>query len=142
MSRLVDFFRHPWLVRGAQIVIGLVFLAAALPKIGDPESFALSVHHFRIVPLALENLVAIALPWIELVAGLALVLGIQARAGGAIVTVLMAVFTVAVAVALARGLDFECGCFGTGDGTRVGATKLLENTTLLLLASIGSLRAR
>jgi len=142
MKRLLQTLRHRRVIRGAQIAVGLVFLAAALPKIGDPGSFALSVHYFRIVPLAIENLIAVSLPWVELVAGLALVLGIRAREGGVIVTAMMAVFTVAVASALARGLDFECGCFGTGDGARVGAGKLFENTGLLLLAAIATLRAR
>ena len=57
-------------------------------------------------------------------------------------TALMVVFTVAVAQAVARGLDFECGCFGTADGSRVGARKLLENTGLTILAAISGLRPR
>jgi hypothetical protein len=55
---------------------------------------------------------------------------------------MMAVFIVAVAVAMARGLDIECGCFGTADGTRVGFVKLLENSGMFALAAIGSLRSR
>jgi len=142
MSILQAALRHPAVVRGAQILIGLVFLAAALPKIGDPQSFALAVHYFRIVPVPLENLVAVALPWVELVAGLALVLGVRAREGGIVVTAMMVVFIAAVAAAVARGLDIECGCFGTGDGSRAGAAKLLENTGLLALAALSTLRPR
>jgi uncharacterized membrane protein YphA (DoxX/SURF4 family) len=134
--------RHPWVVRAAQILIGLVFIAAALPKIGDPESFASAVHNYRLLPMVLENLVAITLPWIELVAGLALILGLRARAGGLIASLMMVVFTIAVAVSLARGLDVECGCFGTGDASRIGLRKLVENVLLLVLSLLGTLRAR
>lgn len=131
-----------WFVRSCQIVIGLVLLAAALPKLGDLRSFAASVHNFRIVPVPAENVLAVALPWIELVAGLALLLGIRARAGAVVATALLVVFTAAVAWAVARGLDIECGCFGTADASRVGVRKLLENVGLLALAAAGSLRPR
>lgn len=128
--------------RGAQVVLGLLFLLAALAKIVDTASLAREVHNFRIVPFWSEHLVAMTLPWIELVAGLALVLGIRARAGAWLLGVLLAGFTVGVALAMARGLNFECGCFGTADGTRVGWTKLGENLGMLALAAVGSLRPR
>ena len=142
MNPMLQKLRHPWVVRGAQLIIGLVFIAAALPKIGDPQSFSLAVHNFRLLPLFMENLVALSLPWIELVAGLAMVFGVRARAGGLLTSAMMIAFTVAVAIAMARGLDVECGCFGTSDGTRVGAQKLLENTGLTVLALLGTLRPR
>lgn len=142
MNGLSQKLRHPRIVRAAQWIIGLVFIGAALPKIGDPQSFALAVHNFRLLPLALENLVALSLPWVELVAGLSLVLGIRARAGGLLASLLMVLFSVVVAIALARGLDVECGCFGTMDSTRVGAQKLAENTGLTILALLGTLRPR
>jgi uncharacterized membrane protein YphA (DoxX/SURF4 family) len=133
---------HPWVVRGAQLVIGAVFVWAALPKVTDPASFATSVHNFRMIPVPFENLVALTLPWIELVVGLALILGIEPRAGGLVAATLMVVFTIAVATALARGLDIECGCFGTEDGARVGMEKLFENIGLTALAAIAALRPR
>jgi hypothetical protein len=40
---------------------------------------------------------------------------------------------------MARGLDFECGCFGTADHTRVGAFKLAQNLAMLAVAA-GALR--
>ena len=142
MNSLLQKLRHPWVVRAAQVLIGLLFIGAALPKIGDPRSFSVAVHNFRLLPLFLENLAAISLPWIELVAGLALVLGVRARAGGLVATLMMVLFTVVVAIALVRGLDVGCGCFGTADGSRVGAQKLLENTGLTVLALLGTLRPR
>jgi len=128
--------------RGAQIALGLLFLAAALAKIGDPASLAREVHNFRLVPLWSEHLVAITLPWVELVAGLALVLGVRARAGAWVAGALLLAFTAGVALAMARGLNFECGCFGTAGATRVGWTKLGENLGMIALAALGSLRQR
>ena len=128
--------------RGAQLALGLLFVLAALAKIVDPASLAREVHNFHLVPFWSEHLVAITLPWVELTAGLALVLGIRARAGAWVTGALLAAFTVGVALAMARGLNFECGCFGTAGGTRVGWAKLGENLGMLALAAAGSLRPR
>ena len=128
--------------RGAQILLGLLFLIASLAKIVDVTSLARQVHNFRLVPLWSEHLVAMTLPWIELMAGLALVLGIRARAGAWVAGALLLAFSVGIVLAMARGLNFECGCFGTADGTRVGWTKLGENLGMLVLAAVGSLRPR
>ena len=129
-------------MRLAQYGIGLIFIAAGLAKIGDLGIFAEQIHNFRVTPIALENLVALTLPWIELVAGLALVLGIQARAGAVISAVLMAAFTLIVGAALYRKIDIECGCFGTADATRVGVTKLMQNIGMTAMAVVASLRPR
>ncbi len=142
MKKLKLFLTHRWTVRFCQIGIGLLFAAAALAKLGDLHSFQEEIHNFKILPVAVENLAAMTLPWIELVAALALILGIRARSGALVAASLMAVFLVAVVVAMARGLDIECGCFGTADGTRVGLLKLLENSGMLALAAVGSLRSR
>jgi len=140
MSGLIHKLSHPALVRIAGIVIGAVFVVAGLAKIGDPETFASQVHNFRLTPIVLENLVAVILPWIELVAGTALILGMRRRAASWICAALMIFFTVAVAQAAARGLDFECGCFGKADSSTVGLKKLVENGVLSVVALIATLR--
>lgn len=141
MDALRRLLRDRRTIRAAQIAIGVVFGVASLSKIGDLAAFATQVHNFRLVPAWSENLIAMTLPWIELVAALALVLGVRARPGALIVTVLMAGFTIGVSVAMARGLDFECGCFGTADHTRVGAVKLGENLLMLGIAAAATGKA-
>jgi putative oxidoreductase len=131
---------NPRVVLLAQIAVGLVFLAAALGKIGDAGAFARQIHHFRLLPFGLENLMAIALPWIELLAALAILLRLRPRAGSVVVAGLMGLFVAVVAAAVLRGLDIECGCFGTADASRVGVAKLFENLGLLGLAMIASRR--
>lgn len=128
------------LIRLCRWVLGLVFAAAALAKLGDLRSFADQVHNFRLLPVGAENLVALALPWVEIVLALALLLGFRSRGGAWLGAALMGVFTIAVAAAVARGLDFECGCFGTADGSRVGVLKLGQNLVLCLVACVASLR--
>jgi uncharacterized membrane protein YphA (DoxX/SURF4 family) len=140
MSGLVRMLRHPAVVLPAQLGIAVVFLVAALGKIGDPAPFARQIFYFRMLPPGLENLMAITLPWVELLAALSLLLRYRPRAGAVVTAGLMVLFVFVVAAALARGLDIECGCFGTADASRVGTAKLIENVGLLALALIASLK--
>ena len=142
MDALVRLLRNPVVVRVAGLLIGITFVAAALAKVGDPGAFSAQIHNFRLAPIWSENLLAVTLPWIELVVGLALILGMRSRAAGWLVSALMVLFTVAVGQAALRGLDIQCGCFGTGDATEVGVKKLAENIGLTLLALISALRPR
>ncbi len=134
--------RHPLTVGVARLAIGLVFMVAALAKIGDPAYFAQQVHNYHLAPIWSENLVALTLPWIELLAALALILGPHARAGAVVTLAFMLVFTVAVGAAWARGLDFRCGCFGKLGAGNIGAEKFAENVGLVLLAWIGALKPK
>jgi len=142
VNALARLLRHPSLVRAAQLAIALVFLVAALAKIGEAGPFARQIGYYRLLPFGLENLFAITLPWIELVAALALLLRFRPRAGAVVIAGLMGLFVFVVASAVARGIDIECGCFGTADGSRVGTAKLLENVGLLAVAAIASLKPR
>jgi len=142
MGALGRWLARPWIVRLAQLAIGVLFLVAALGKIGDLSNFAQQVHNYRLAPMWSQNLIAMTLPWIELVAGLALVLNVRPRAGATILLALMLVFTVAVGAAWARGLDFECGCFGKASASRIGAQKFFENLGWLVVAAVAAARPR
>ena len=142
MTSVSRVLAHPGSVLLAQVALGLLFLAASLSKIGDAGPFAIQIHHYRLLPFGLENLVAVTLPWIELLAALAILLRLSPRAGSVVVAGLMGLFVIVVAAAVVRGLDIECGCFGTADAGRVGVAKLLENLGLLALAGIASVRPR
>jgi uncharacterized membrane protein YphA (DoxX/SURF4 family) len=109
----LDWAGHGWLALAARWYLGFVFLLACLHKIAHPEAFAVDVATYGILPLSLVNLMAITLPWLELSAGVMLVLGLRARAAALMVFGMMVMFTVALAIALAQGLDMACGCFAS-----------------------------
>jgi putative oxidoreductase len=117
---------HPWLTARARIGLGLLFIAAALPKIVDPPSFAHMIYNYRIVPGALINAMALVLPWAELLAGIALVLGIWPRSATALVGAMLAVFIVAISINLARGHAIDCGCFDVRDAGKTVAQRLFD----------------
>lgn len=117
-----------------RFVLGAVFIFAGALKIYDPVTFATDIANYRLLPHAWVNLLAITLPWIEVLAGLLLVVGIWVRPSALLVTAMLVVFLVAVSQALVRGLDIRCGCFGTVGGRQVGLQTLLTDLVLLAMA--------
>lgn len=113
MTAILEWMGHRWIGLLARVYLALVFLVACWHKIRHPDAFAVDVATYQILPLALVNLVAITLPWVELGAGVMLLVGFRARAGALMVTGMMLVFLAALIVALARGLDMSCGCFAS-----------------------------
>ena len=102
-----------WLAVPARWYLGLLFVGACLHKIADPQSFALDIATYDILPLNLINLTSIALPWIELAAGTMLLAGWRVRTASLLIAGMMVVFLGALVIALARGLDMSCGCFAS-----------------------------
>ena len=102
---------HPWLTTRVQIALGAIFIAAAIPKITDPPSFAHMIYNYRILPGGLVNISALVMPWVEILAGLALILGVWTKAARNIIAALLLLFIVAIAFNLMRDNAIDCGCF-------------------------------
>jgi len=119
-----------------RIVLGFVFIFAAISKATDPDMFARAISNYKLLPLFSINFLAIILPWIELCAGILLVFGISIKENSAILSGLLLIFIIAIAISLGRGLNIDCGCFGTVGGSKVGIQKILENIGLLILGLI------
>ena len=136
--KLRDALTSPWLTIRVQIALGVLFVAAALPKIVDPPSFAHMVYNYRIVPGQFVNLMALIMPWIELLCGLALILGVWKEAARTIIGLMLAVFILAIGINLARGNAIDCGCF---DPTPVPKTRAqrLEDMTFVIYRDLGML---
>jgi uncharacterized membrane protein YphA (DoxX/SURF4 family) len=113
MSRFLDWKGHSWISLPLRLYIGGVFLFACYHKIVSPTSFAMDVATYQILPLSLINLMALVLPWIELFAGIMIVIGWRTRASALCISGMMLVFLVAIIIALAKGLDMSCGCFAS-----------------------------
>jgi uncharacterized membrane protein YphA (DoxX/SURF4 family) len=113
MNRLLNWAGHAWLALPLRWYLGFVFVLACQHKIVHPGSFAVDVATYGILPLSLVNLMAITLPWVELAAGIMLIVGLKARAAALMVFGMMVMFIAALAIALAQGLDMSCGCFAS-----------------------------
>ncbi len=129
---MISLFSNKYFQLIIRVIIGFVFIFAGMEKISDPEGFAVSISNYKAVPIWTVNFFAIIIPWIEVVSGLFLIFGIFIKENTLIISSLLVVFIILVAYAMIRGLDIECGCFGTMDGARVGFKKILENTLMLI----------
>ena len=131
----MNILKNEWIGLIARVIVGGFFVYAAFDKIIHPEAFAKIVHNYRILPGSLINILALILPWLELLCGMALILGTRVTASSALISGMLVVFMVAVTAAIARDIKIDCGCFSTSpDGARkVGMPLLIQDTALLLL---------
>jgi len=108
---LSEWLSLPWLTVRVQIALGAIFIVAALPKVVDPPSFAHMIYNYRLVPGAAVNALALVMPWVEILVGLALILGVWPREAAALAGLLLLVFIAAIGLNLVRGHAVDCGCF-------------------------------
>lgn len=125
MSGLNKFLHNDYLSLLTRLVVGGIFIYASLDKITHPSDFARIVYNYHLVPGNLVNLVAIILPWVELICGISVILGIYKEGGILIISFLTAVFILAIGINVIRGVDLECGCFTVSSKARGNALSLL-----------------
>ena len=119
--------------------IGILFLAAGFLKLIDPAGFAIAILNYHILPWSAGVLLAVYLPWLEILCGAALVLRIGYRGAHCVTAGLCAIFVIAYASTRLRGLDVECGCFG--HGVHRGFWLVLIMDAALLCALVWLLKA-
>ena len=103
-----------WIELAARWILGLTFIYASFHKILAPAEFAKIVYGYDLFPAAFINLIAIIIPFLELVAGLALIIGFYPRSAAIIVNALLTAYLIALTINLIRGHEFDCGCFDAG----------------------------
>ena len=110
-----------------RLFIGGLFIFTGISKIVDPALFAKEISFYRMLPDFTINLLAIILPWLEVIVGILFILGIRVKANILLLVGMLLMFNFAVAVAWARGLNINCGCFSDIAKETVGLGKLSEN---------------
>lgn len=118
-----------------RLVLGMIFIYAGITKVLNPAAFAEDIDNYQMLPYILVNVAAIVLPWIEIIAGLLIVFGRYLTVSSFIIIFLNVIFIFAIASAMARGLDINCGCFSVADhGSKVGWQRLVEDFVFLGMA--------
>lgn len=99
-----------------RVILGGFFVVSGLSKVMHPiEYFQIVIEMYHVVPEQLNYVVALVVPWTEILCGLFLMLGYWSQGASLVLTGLVLSFEVILAQALIRGLSIdECGCFGGG----------------------------
>jgi uncharacterized membrane protein YphA (DoxX/SURF4 family) len=130
-----NYLQHRWVSLALRLLLGFIFVYSGISKLGDLAGFAEAIDNYRILPRPAVNTFAIILPWVELLSGACLFSGVLLHGGALLITIMLAMFTAAVATSVAMGIDITCGCstpFTTA--SRIGLGKLIENVALLAAA--------
>ena len=132
-----QFYKGP-IILVCRIVLGGIFIYASLDKIAHPAEFAKAIGNYHVLPFGLENLLALTLPWLELLAGVALITGVMVDGAAIMVIIMNIVFIFAISQALARGISIECGCFSvtTEGGDNIGLQTIIRDIGYLIMGFI------
>ncbi len=130
-----------WIERLLRWFLGITFIYASIHKIIDPAEFAKIIYGYGLFPHFAINMIAIILPFVELVTGLFLLFGIYPKAAATIIGVLLVTFILAVTINLLRGYEFDCGCFSFNkNDTLSGRYFLLVRDIIFLMICLYLLR--
>jgi putative oxidoreductase len=125
--------RNKYILIAFRLVVGGVFIWAGVSKIIDPLEFAQNIANYRVFPAGISFFVALVLPWIEVICGVFLILGIFRYASALLLSGFLAVFLVLITATIIRGIDIDCGCFGSLS-TKVDYKLILEDSILLFFS--------
>lgn len=132
----MEFIKNKYLQIILRLILGGLFIYASYDKIINPAEFAKAVKNYDMLPIALVNIPAIILPYLEFFTGLFLVIGVWKRGSSAIIIIMLLVFLVGLMQAYVRGLDINCGCFSLENSSSTSdiLVRIIEDILMLAAA--------
>jgi putative oxidoreductase len=124
---------NKYLLFCSRLCLGLVFIIASIEKIAIPEIFATNIEAYQILPVFIINIIALIIPWLELLCGIFLISGFYLRSSSLIVSALLVAFIFLLSWAIFHGLHIDCGCFGVRGGSEVSWMRIIEDVLLLIM---------
>ncbi|MBK1878193.1 MauE/DoxX family redox-associated membrane protein [Pelagicoccus mobilis] len=121
---------------GLYLVVGVFFGLAAQVKLVDPEAFLSSMLTYELFPYKVAAGLALFAPVLEALLAICLVTGVLRKGASFLTAAMLLVFIVLVLQGLLRGLEMDCGCFGSNTLSSVSDYLLKIGQNLLLLGAV------
>lgn len=117
----------------ARLILGVTFIYASYHKILAPAEFAKLVYGYDLFPHNTINLIAIIIPFIELMSGIALITGTFPRSVSLIIMGMLIVFIIVISINIIRGHEFDCGCFSLATNQNANSAFYILGRNFILL---------
>lgn len=125
----------PLIILVLRITLGAIFIIAAYGKLLHTDVLVSTVINYNILPIMLSKYFAYTLPWVEVIAGIMLIIGFGTRGASFAIAWLLISFIIAIGINMQKGVSMECGCFDIfGMNEKIGSSLLLRDIIFLMVA--------
>lgn len=135
----MDFLTSPYFLLFARLCVGGVFIVSAVGKLLDKAGTEASMSRYPFLPRGSGKLIADYFPFVEMLVGVLLVLGIFTRLGAVAAIALFVLFTTLIVYDLTRGQSASCHCFGRLSDEKLTPVAVVRNAVLMVLALLVAL---
>ena len=125
-----------------RLVLGGTFVWAGALKAMDPAAFLMDVRSFHLLGDPWAAWLAMGLPWLEILCGLAVISGVLLDGAALMLAGMLVAFLGVIGISWLRGLDISCGCFGKSEGAVSSYVELVVRDVALLAVAAVILRHR
>jgi len=130
--RFLNHPAHSWVGLSVRVVVGVVFIYASISKIARPMDFAWNIAMYQMIHYKNIYLVALILPWVELICGVTLICGLWTRGSAVVVCGMCVMFIWALVHAITHEIEMTgCGCFSQAGAKALKAHRSTVGTSLL-----------
>jgi len=127
---------HRYVALIFRLYIGWVFIYASMSKINYAGEFAETIASYQLVPFWTVNVMAVFMPWAELICGLLLVAGVRSKAAAISIMAMLIMFIFAIGITLIRDIPIGCGCFHALEEPMDWSTLLRDIVWLLMTVHV------
>jgi hypothetical protein len=135
----------PLFLQVISLSFGVLFLLAAVHKLSTIDKFRVILSEYQLLPQAFVATTAFVLPLLELVLGTSWLFLPQKALIAAGSATLLAFYTFAIAINLARGrIHIGCGCGVAGssdDDQQLSSGLIIRNSALIIIALVALIPA-
>lgn len=119
-----------------RVVLAGIFLAAGGSKILEPMLFQAVIQSYFAMPASLALVMAIVVPWIEIMAALSLLFNWKTLYSSGLIAGMSLFFFGLMAINYGKELPFGCGCFGFNGAELVSIYHVARELIIFSLAAM------